>query len=281
MDIAEKTLLLKKDLDDVYNKALDVGRQEGYESGYNYGKSEGHSEGYTDGYSQSESDFWDSVLNGGKRNNVQYLFYQWSCEYIRPKYVVKSHTRTDTYRAIQIFAYNTKLKIVEKKYFDLSDFIPETATGTGCHYGTFDQCTALEVCEDIGLQGGGYYRTWHTCEKLHTIENMRCVADGEYRAVFTNCSELVNITINKYNEEGQGEIGTNITFQYSPKLSTASIVSIIEHLSDTSGATLTLNTNAVNSMVFPYTSPYTNITYNSWDELIATKTNWTISKASA
>lgn len=271
MDIAEKTLLLKKDFDDVYNKALDVGRQEGYEFGYNYGKSEGHSEGYTDGYSQSESDFWDVVQKSGKRTNVEYMFAQWDSEYIRPKYKVVANSSD---RTIAMFRHCRKLKKIEKEYFDLSAYTPVTTASSGdSNYHTFYYCDKLEEIEDIGIQGGGYYYTYNNCLKLHTIEVMRCVIKGQYTAVFTSCKALKNITI-------EGEIGTSFDIHYSP-LSTASIVSVIEHLSDTSGATLTLNTNAVNSMVFPYTSPYTNITYNSWDELIATKTNWTISKASA
>jgi hypothetical protein len=61
-------------------------------------------------------------------------------------------------------------------------------------------------------------------------------------------------------------------------LNTASIVSVIEHLSDsTTGKTATFSQTAVNNMTFPHTSTQSGVTYNSWDELIATKQNWTIS----
>jgi hypothetical protein len=72
-------------------------------------------------------------------------------------------------------------------------------------------------------------------------------------------------------------IGQNIDFAQSP-LSTKSIVGIFEHLSESvTGNTLTLKQTAVDDMVFPFTSEQSGITYYSWDELVETKANWTIS----
>ena len=228
---------------------------------------------YDKGYSQSESDFWDAVQNNGSRYNYEYGFQYWNCKELKPKYQVKP---TKSYRTANMFAYNTVLEEIKKDYFDLSRYTPATAAASSSsNYYTFYGCSELKVIEDIGIQGGGYEHTFAACTKLHTIELMRCVADGNYITPFGSCNALKNLTI-------EGEIGKNFPIPNSSKLSTASIVSIIEHLSqDVTGQTLTLNTTAVNNMVFPYTSPYTNITYNSWDELIATKSNWTISTTTA
>ena len=257
MNIAEKLTTIAENEQKIYDK----GYLEGDNDGYMTGKEQGRSEGY----SQGESDFWDKVQNYGKRTHYDSAFYRWNSEYIRPKYKVEPTGRT-----FAMFSRNAALKKVEKEYFDLSGYKPNaSASSTDSNYNLFYNCIDLEVVEDIGIQGGGYYYTYGYCENLHTVEVMRCVANGTYNAPFSKCSSLVNLIID-------GEIGKNFSIYYSP-LSTASIVSIIEHLSDTQGETLTLNKNAVNNMVFPYTSPYTNITYSSWDELIATKTNWTIS----
>ena len=77
----------------------------------------------------------------------------------------------------------------------------------------------------------------------------------------------------------EGVIGQNgFDVHWSTNLKTASIVSIVEALSDsTSGLSVTLSQTAVNNMVFPFTSERTGITYGSWSELEGTKTNWTIS----
>ena len=227
---------------------------------------------YNKGYSESESDFWKSIVyDTGTRSNVEYMFHRWRCEYIRPPFKVMGKTRN-----INMFSYNTKLKKVEKAYFDISGFTPNTSgTATDSNYYTFYYCQELEEIEDIGMQGGGYYFTFNSCPKLHTIEVMRCVKNGTYSTPFTNCNALKNLTI-------EGEIGKSFPIPNSP-LSTASIVSIIEHLSqDVTGQTLTLNKTAKNNMVYPYTSPYSQTTYNSWDDVINNPVvkNWTISLSS-
>lgn len=69
----------------------------------------------------------------------------------------------------------------------------------------------------------------------------------------------------------QGVFGNSLDFGSSSKLSTLSIISIFEALSSrVSGKTLILNKTAVDNMDF------TDTAYNSWEELRASKSNWTI-----
>ena len=83
---------------------------------------------------------------------------------------------------------------------------------------------------------------------------------------FTSCSNLAHITF-------VGTISVNVNFKDCP-LTAKSLVSIVEHLSDTaSGKTLTVKTSAVNNADWSTTD------YASWDALIATKPNWSFSKA--
>ena len=228
---------------------------------------------YNNGYSQSESDFWDKVQNNGSRNNYEYGFYRWNCKELKPKYKVRPNSSS---RTIYMFSTNDGLEEIKKEYFDLSRITPDTsANSASSHYYTFYYCRNLKVIEDIGLQGGGYQQTFGACLELHTIEKFRCVAGGSYSNPFSQCVKLKNITID-------GEIGKSFPIPNSP-LSTASIVSIIEHLSqDVTGQTLTLNKTAVNNMTFPYTSPYSQATYTSWDDVINNPVvkNWTISLSS-
>ena len=83
---------------------------------------------------------------------------------------------------------------------------------------------------------------------------------------FTGCTELASITI-------VGTIPVSINFKDCP-LTAKSLVNIVEHLSDTaSGKTLTVKSSAVSNADWSTTE------YESWDALIATKSNWSFSLA--
>jgi hypothetical protein len=100
---------------------------------------------------------------------------------------------------------------------------------------------------------------------IETIEEIISKADAIYNDnTFTGCSKLVNVKFS-------GIIGSAINFKWSTKLSKASITSIINALSpDTSGLTVTLSQTAV-------TSAFGSTTSDEWLNLVATKSNWTIS----
>ena len=195
------------------------------------------------GMSKAESDFWDRIQgDNGTRTVYDYGFKAWQMEYIRPKYKVVPKRTTDTNLRF-VFEFAT-VKKLESKYFDFSNITFNTsASNTQCIYGFFRNCSNLEEMEDIGLQSGGYYFTWGWCQRLHTIAVMRCVKNGTYTSPFTQCYELQNITI-------EGEIGNDITFKDSPKLTVESLRSIFSALYDfvgngeTTTRTITLHQNA-------------------------------------
>lgn len=115
----------------------------------------------------------------------------------------------------------------------------------------------------------GYVTTLITIPKLIVSEST------PFKDTFISCSNLENLTI-------EGKIGQNgFNVQWSKKLNGKSIVSIIEALSATTDElnepTVTLSQAAVTNMTFPITSEQTEITYDSWATLIATKSKWTIS----
>ena len=126
---------------------------------------------------------------------------------------------------------------------------------------------------NIYANSSSLYQCFYGAVLLETIRLLSVYETTSLDQTFPSCESLKNITI-------EGVIGQNIDIHWSP-LTTESIVNIIEHLSTTSsGKTLTLNTSAVNAMTFPYTSTESGVTYNGWDELIGTRSNWTISKSS-
>ena len=137
----------------------------------------------------------------------------------------------------------------------------------------YNSCRISDTLVDIDVSACsdtpylfGYVSSLVTIRKLIVSENTM------YTSSFVDLKNLENLTI-------EGEIGQNgFNVQWSKKLSGKSIVSIIEALSsETSGLTVTLSQTAVTNMTFPITSKQTKITYDSWETLIATKSNWTIS----
>ena len=152
---------------------------------------------YEVGNDKGKIDFWDWVQDSGKRTYYEYGFYRWNMEYIRPKYKVIL-----TNRGHRMFTNNPSLKIVEKKYFDLSGITTvNTAGSTSTYSEMFKNCPLLEKIEDIGMPAAGYYHTFHTCSSLETIEKLRVNKDCVFNNAFNGCTSLEEIS------DIEGEIG--------------------------------------------------------------------------
>ena len=245
MSIADKIIQLKKDFDDVYDKGVSDGKQAGYD------------------------EFWDAFQYNGERIDYTHAFNGWVAEYIRPKYKVipkdgkvpqlsESGWTAKYYNMV----YNCPfLKKIEKEYFDLSQYYNAASYDTQSTFGnyyTFSNNPKLEEIEDVGMQPYSYYSTFAICPKLHTIEVIRSNEKTWFSSTtFKYCLALQNIKI-------EGVIAKNISFYQSPNLSRESIESIINHLSDTTGETLTLSKEAVNNAFGSDTS-------DEWIETIADK----------
>lgn len=208
---------------------------------------------------QTEYDrFWDNFQDYGKRKRYMYAFTEWQWEYAHPKYKV---IPTDT-GVSQIFHQNSKLKKVEAEYFDFSKVTPTSRTAG--NYYSFNACAELEEIEDIGLPPQYYTRTFQGCSKLHTIGGFNVNENSEFDNPFLNCYNLQNIIVN-------GILASSLSFQWCTLLSKASILSVFNALSSTvTGKTLTLSKTAV-------TNAFGSTTATEWTNLVATKTNWTIS----
>lgn len=218
-------------------------------------------------YEKGKDYIWEVVQQKGNRPDYSYAFIYWDIDYIRPKYKV---IPTHEYSTNQTFT-KSKIKKVEKEYFDFSQKTHSTNSQAGCYY-MFSTCTNLEEIEDIKMPlVPNYTYAFAWSDKLHTIGfPLKCDETTAWGNAFTRCSALKNIEI----EGVIGKSGFNVSA--CTKLSGESIVSIIEALSTTtSGLTVTLSQMAVNSMVFPIVGKKG--TYNSWTELEQSRTNWTIS----
>ncbi len=105
---------------------------------------------------------------------------------------------------------------------------------------------------------------FNSCVKLVRIPKIKVNENNVFTNWFDFCNALEEIRF-------EGTIGKTIAFSQSTKLSKASILNIFSVLSSTvTGQTLTLPTAAV-------TNAFGGTTATEWTNLVATRTNWTIS----
>lgn len=222
---------------------------------------------YDKGKYDEWSEVWDSIQQNGARKNYNYMFrsQSWNDTSFKPKYDIKPSSCNAMFARAAINDLESCLAKGgingEGVALDLSN-----STDVAELFGTSD----ITVAPELNFSKSNPASVFYNCTKLHTVRKFIINKSRAYSYTFYYCTALTNIKF-------EGEIGKTISFQYSP-LNTASIVSIVECLaSDVTGQTLTLKQTAVNAMSFPFTSEQSGITYNSWDELIANKTNWTFS----
>ena len=206
MNIAERTLELKTDFDNIYK----AGKEEGAQAQYD--------------------EFWDgfqNVVNGvPQRTSYKYAFYQWRHRNIYPKYTVKPDNSKESAITVDgIFESCNNLTSISN--VDFSNYTPKTTANTGSWASIFSSCSALIECPDLNMKAGGYYNTWRHCSKLQRIEIMRCCEEGMYNGPFHNCTSLTDITI-------EGVIGNSFPIPNSP-LNPTSLKSIIFHLKNYNG----------------------------------------------
>lgn len=190
-------------------------------------------------YEKGKEYIWEVVQQKGNRKDYSYAFAYWATDYIRPKYKV---VPTDVASGNQPFC-KSKIKKVEKEYFDFSQKPYGTASTNGWYY-TFSTCPNLEEIEDIGMQAMiNYTYCFAWCGKLHTIAILRSNADTSWSYAFESCSSLQNITI-----EGKiGKKGFNV--KWSKKLTKESLLSILKALSLDITETTTITFSTVHQSI--------------------------------
>ena len=120
----------------------------------------------------------------------------------------------------------------------------------------------------LGTNAGGMF---YNATNLVTIRKLIVHKNVSFGTTFNWCSSLENIVV-------EGEIGKEIDIQYSPKLTKASIISLINALSTTTNEiSIIFSKTAVNNAFETGTGSADGSTSAEWLALIATKTNWTIS----
>lgn len=233
MDIAEKSLQLKKDFDDCYEA----------------------------GKTKEWSDFWDSYQSTnyiGQSMLFAFAGGGWNTRTFKPKHPIMSKYTSSIFQnntmAIDLAAYCEENNII-------LDFSNTTTWSQQFAYSSFSRVGVIDV---RGGTYGSLAGVFNSARNLKTIDKLILKEDGtnSFSATFYECVALANIVI-------EGTIGRNIDFSYCP-LTKDSILSVVEHLSDT---------EANRTVTFKKTAKESAFTEDEWATLIATKPNWTFSLA--
>ncbi len=222
------------------------------------GLQEDVAEAFDNGRQAEYDSHWNAITRNGARTNYSSFFTtadmtgQHLPEIFKP---VATFRLFYSYQGIEL-----------PQGLDLSLMYTEsTDVKTGSIGSEFAYATNVLHFYDCGFPAvKTYSNTYARCRSAVTIDIFRVREDTTYTNVFIECNNLQNIVI-------EGTIGqTGLNFQWSTKLSKASITSVINALSSTtSGLTVTISETAKESA----------FTTEEWAALIATKPNWTIALA--
>jgi hypothetical protein len=215
--------------------------------------------GYEKGKQAEYDAFWDDFQMRGTRSTYFYTFSQFTDDIFHPKYDIKP-----TANAGGMFASASIVDLTQRLIDCGVKLDTQKAKNLTEAFAYSTTITRIPIIDTSSSRNITYLCA--SCSSLVELEKLILKSDGSQAIsdAFNYCSSLKNIVF-------EGVIGQDINFQWSTKLTKASIESIITHLSDTaSGKTLTLSKTAVHN-AFPDTS-----NNEEWGALVMAHQNWTI-----
>lgn len=249
MTIADKMRRAKEDYDAVYDKGYSDGAAQGggsYDEGYEAGYESGHAFGYDNGFSVGY-EYGDYAGRDTGRQEAYDAFwdsFQQNGGQVNYLYAFAGIAWRDA-------TYNPKYRIVPTENFASAY--------------TYSYITDTKVPIDLsGLSNNISNAFAHS--QIKTIRELVVSEKTPMNSTtFGSASKLESLTM-------RGTLAQSIDLHWSSKLNKASIISVIGVLSDTAvGLTCSFSKTAVNN-AFEGGS-----TGSAWLNLIATKSNWTIS----
>jgi hypothetical protein len=275
-DISSKLEIIAENQQKVYEKGYSVGNDAGYDEGLEIGHENGYNQGVEDGRQAEYDAFWDAK-QPYKNNPVSMTGEyggSWSVETFKPKYDM-----VPTYSQYMFYCNNLNIDLVE--YLNSIGRKLDFSQCKNMNY-TFAGAAFTHIGSVCG-NGVGVSNVFASCAKLVTIDEFGNCKGGDIDASTTNtfygCTALENITV-------KGKFTGDVYFHWSKNLSKASIISIINALSDNvSGKKLQLSETAIKSAfgVEPIDwdgdgkkEGWIGNGVEEWMALISTKSNWTI-----
>lgn len=260
---------------DIPNRVLDLfftGFTQGRETGEKTGYTQGLAEGIEQGKQAQYDEFWDSYQENGAKKRYEYSFAGtgWDDNTFKPKYDLilgLGYSGTSMFQLTGITDLSAALK---------KQGVKLDTTLCGWFGSMFMGSQLITKIPEINCThamdyDGGLQMTFYNATALQTIEKLIVFEDTTYHTTFTYCNSLENLNI-------EGVIGQNgFDVGWSKKLSKASIISIITHLSDSaSGKSITISKTAVNNGFETSAGAADGSTSEEWVTLITAKSNWTI-----
>lgn len=207
MSLSEKALLLKEDIDKVYD------------NGYNKGYSWGEEKGYHDGFNKGEDYFFHKVLlNGGKRTDIEYLFSNVldASKYSFPEGYKPVYTEGLFYKYLGEYL---------PKGLDYSNI---TTSSTYPFKYLFYNCSNLKEIYNLNLGTKKIFSlnyTFSYCQQLVRIDTPLVVdSTATFTSAFSGCNKLEEVRFDG------GLIGKDISFADCPNLSAESVKSLFKRL---------------------------------------------------
>ena len=228
---------------------------------------------YNAGAKSAYAEFWDAFQTKGKRVLYGYAFTRWDNGIFKPKYNI---TPTNAVYMFFQSGSNTKNGIemdkLEQEYGIKFDF--SRAPSLGFAFADNGFWKTLNVVNMTGTNYGNEYVVYDrynggTKTRINKLIVKESTKFGEM--IFGYCSALTHMIV-------EGTIGQNgFDVHWSTGLSKESIISIINALSATAAnKTVTLSKTAVNTAFETSRGSKDGAKSEEWINLIAQKSNWTI-----
>lgn len=210
--------------------------------------------------------FWDAFQASDREVYIR-MFNEWKPSIFYPKYDIVPSGDCE-----RMF-YNWKVREASK--LDLKARLEECGVSLDLSHATrFKKLfaySAFTVLPTVDLSGFPYSNDAYSnsmfqcCRLLKTIERLIVNPLVWYTNAFEQCYALENLTV-------EGEIGNSVDLHWSSGLTTKSVKSIFSALSGSvKNKTLTLSESTKRQFI-----GNTGDTDKQWEELVASKSNWTI-----
>lgn len=208
--------------------------------------------------------FWDDTQDFGKKTDYWGAFAGLSPAVFYPKYDIKPTDAAHMFRSFGARGADRSPMDLEERMRECGRVLDFSQTTGMAYFIYVSNIVRVGVINAINV--GNFNYAFYAASALKIVDKFIISDSGNqtFVSAFQSANNLEQIFF-------EGVIGQDISFQWSTKLSKASIESIINALSSTSsGTTLTLSSTAV-------TNAFGSTTATEWTDLIATKSNWTIS----
>ena len=239
MNISEKLIRAKTDLDEVF----DAGKKAEYDR------------------------FWDSYQQNGKKKTYQGAFagHGWNNENLKPKYNLNNGITNAAF----MFYSSAFVGDLAQHLEDLGITLDTSkATNMASFANSAQKVTRFGVIDATGANTANSGNIFSFCMALEKIDKW-VVSEATNIGTLTSCSKLTSLAI-------EGTIGQTGSFKDSP-LDKESITSVVTHLSDTATKkSMTFKKTAVDTAFETSDGANDGSTSDEWQALIGTKPNWTV-----